>query len=142
MIMTNRAEIIALFSFQSMMVVTLLSGLRNISVSIVVGVSGSLVLKDFLVVVGQVILPSSRFALGHLRSVFSKPLVDEGLLLNSIDVHIVDRGKLRFLFKSLGLSAPVGLYAFHVPLVDDSYDIFVILKLIKFAEYSNVPLVN
>ena len=69
---------------------TLLSGLGDVLVAIVVGVPSSFVLEVFFVIVCAVILPGGWFGFGHLRGVFSQPVVHQALFLHCVDVHVVD----------------------------------------------------
>ena len=121
---------------------TLFSRFRNICMSIVVSVPSSFILKHFFVIVGQIVLPRSRLTFSLIRHIFSQVLVDKSLLLNSVDIHVVDWRKLWFLFNSLCLSAPVSLYTFHVPLIDNSDDILMIFQFIQIAKDPNITLIH
>ena len=121
---------------------TLLSGLGDILVAIVVGVPSSFVLEVFFVIVGAVILPGGWLGFCHFRGVFSQPVIDQGLFLHCVDVHVVDWRQLGFFFHRSRQSAPVGLNSFHVPLVDNCYYIFVAFNVVDFIENSFVPLVD
>ena len=52
------------------------SGLGNILMSIVVGMSGTFVFVVLLVIVDQVVLPGGWLGLAHLGNILSQPVVD------------------------------------------------------------------
>ena len=74
------------------MVVALLSWLGDIHMAVVVSVPCPLVLEVLLVVAGAVVLMSRWLRPGHLGGVLPEPLVDHGLLLHGINVHIMNGG--------------------------------------------------
>lgn len=118
-----------------------LSRLGNILVSIVVGVSCSFVFEVLFMIVGQIILMSCRFRLGHCWCVFSKPFVDESLFLHLINVHISDWRFLRLNHFSASDFAPMSFNSFHVPLIDNCNNIFA-LDFINISENSLITSIN
>lgn len=101
----------------------LLPRLRDVSVAVVVGVPGSLILEVLFVVIRLVVLPTCRLSPSNRRSVIPQELVHQELLLNSINVHVSNWGKIGLGDLGSSDSSPVGLHSFHVPLIYYCYDV-------------------
>ena len=115
----------------------LLSRLRDVLVTIVMSVPGPLILEVLFMVSRRVILPGCRLGLGHLGSILPQEFIDQQLLLDCVDVHIGDGRKVGLDWLGSRGPSPVGLDAFHVPLVDHSDDILG-LEFVKVPEDSDV----
>jgi len=115
--------------------------LRNVLVGEMISMSGTLVLEVLLVVVGQVILPSGWLSLCHTWYEISQPVVNESILLNSINVHVCNGGKVCLFLLCFGIPAPVCLNSLHVPLIHHCHDVLA-LYIVQFSEDSFIPLID
>ena len=100
----------------------LLSRVRDILVAVVMGVTGSLVLKVFFVVVHQHVLMSGWLSVALLAGVLSQEFVDQVSFLVFIDVHVGHWRNFFSFFFSASCPSPMSLHSLHVPLVDNSDD--------------------
>jgi hypothetical protein len=113
----------------------------HVLVTVVVRVAGTLVLEVLLVVASRVVLPGSGLGLGDAGSVLPQEFVDERFLLHGVDVHVGDGGAVVGGEFGAGVSAPVGLDALHVPLVDHGHGVLG-LEGEELAEDAFVPVVD
>lgn len=124
-----------------MVVVALLSRFRDVLVTVVVSVPGSLILEVLLVIVRLIILPGGRLRLSHRWGVLSKPFVNQHFFLHGVDVHVCNWGLLSNSLNSASRSAPVGFNSLHVPLVHHCHNVLM-LKWVQLSEDPFVPLVD
>lgn len=122
-------------------VVVLLARSRDVLMTIVVGVTGTLILEVLLVVACGVVLPGGGFGFAHAGGVLTEEFVDEGLFLHGVNVHISDRRQIFDGEFGVGVSAPVCFNTLQVPLVDNS-DGVLCLEAENLTEDALVPLVN
>lgn len=111
----------------------LLSWFWHIGVAVVMSVSGSFVLEVLLVIVDKDVLVSCWLGFSNLASVLSQEIVDNLVLLESVNVHISHWWQHLLGDFSAGGSSPVSLNSLHVPLVDDG-DNVLLLDVVNFSE--------